>query len=100
MCEFYEQTVFILQFYAQNDNFYLVSFCEFPCNRITSNNNSRMYNGTTENELNDPHAQIVRLMDPYRIKGVYKMQFTDSELSSVETFCKGISGIIEVIHCK
>ncbi|XP_055304791.1 uncharacterized protein LOC129569697 isoform X2 [Sitodiplosis mosellana] len=53
------------------------------------------YNGTTENEADDAHVQIVRLTEYNQFKDVYRINFTDSELNCDDTFCKGISDTIE-----
>lgn len=67
------------------------------CNIIETQKHSICPNN---DQLNNLHVQIVRLTECYRFKWVFKMQFTDSELSSDKTFCKGISVIIDVSHCK
>lgn len=68
--------------------------------RISSKNNSRKEISITKNETNDPHVQQVTLLDDLRYYGVYEVMFTDEELHSNGTFCKGISKIVKIIYCK
>ncbi|XP_055316904.1 uncharacterized protein LOC129576220 [Sitodiplosis mosellana] len=64
---------------------------------ISARNNSRKYNGTTYIESNDPHVQRIAASDG-GFKGLYEVNFTDDELSSTDTFCKGISKLISHIQ--
>lgn len=61
--------------------------------RISSDNNSRKYNGTTYIETNDPHVQRIKLSDIPQRNGTYEVEFTDVELKSTETFCKATNTI-------
>lgn len=74
----------------------------FLWNRILSTNNSKKHVGITEYDIKstDPHVQVVHLAEPYRFIGVYKVKFTDNELISNETFCKGISDTVITVYCK
>lgn len=64
-------------------------------NRISSENNSRTLSDTTQyNEMNDPHEQRIAVVDFPHCDGVYEVNFTDNELDSNETFCKGIKTVI------
>lgn len=60
--------------------------------RILSDNNSRMYNGTTMT-TNDPHFQRIHLVDIPQRDGTYEVEFTDIELNSNDTFCKATKTI-------
>lgn len=62
--------------------------------RILSDNNSRKYNGTTSYDVDDPMVQRIHLLDMPQLDGQYEVDFTDVELQSSETFCKGISKVI------
>lgn len=63
--------------------------------RISSENNSRTLNDTTKyNEVNDPHEQQIALVDFPYCDGVYEVKFSDAELQSNTTFCKGISTVL------
>lgn len=44
--------------------------------------------------LHDPHVQRIHLDDGYQRNDVYEVIFTDEELNSNATFCRGISRII------
>lgn len=77
--------------------------------RISATNNLRRYNGTTFYASNDPHVQRIHLNDGPQRNDTYEVNFTDDEIDSNDTFCKGISKILsgeciatyicEVIHC-
>lgn len=56
--------------------------------RISSDNNSRKYNGTTYVKTTDPHMQRLHLLDIPQRNGTYEVEFTDVELKSTEIFCK------------
>ncbi|XP_031626818.1 uncharacterized protein LOC116343071 [Contarinia nasturtii] len=61
---------------------------------LLATNNSRQYNGTTDYTTNDPvdpHVQLIHVEDGVQTNGVYEVNFTDSELSTNNMFCKGIS---------
>lgn len=76
---------------------------------ISATNNSRRYNGTTFYESNDPHVQRIHLDDGSQRNDTYEINFTDEEVNSNDTFCKGISKILsgecigtyicEIIYC-
>lgn len=57
---------------------------------IPSLNNSRKYNGITFYESDDPHVQRIKLDDTNQF-GLYEINFTDDEIHSNETFCRGIT---------
>lgn len=62
--------------------------------RISSDNNSRKYNGTTFIEdAGSPSVQRFTLDDGSR-HSIYEVVFTGHELRSDQTFCRGISKII------
>lgn len=61
---------------------------------ISATNNSRKFNGTTLNEMNDPNVQRIHLDDSNQFKAVYEVNFSNNEINSNETFCKGISKTI------
>lgn len=62
---------------------------------ISSDNNSRTLSDKTQyNEKNDPHEQQIAVVDFPHCDGVYEVDFTDDELESNETFCKGIKTLI------
>lgn len=62
--------------------------------RISSDNNSRKYNGTTYIEDAEiPSVQRLNLNDG-RIQYVYEVEFSDDELQSNETFCRGIFKLV------
>lgn len=64
-------------------------------NRISSDNNSRtLSDKTLYNEMNDPHEQKIAVVDFPYCDGVYEVNFTDDELESNETFCKGIRSVL------
>lgn len=68
--------------------------------RISSKNNSRKYKGESKQNTNDPHLHTIQF-DAFPIhKSQYEVKFTENELQSSETFCKGISKIISVIYGK
>lgn len=58
---------------------------------ISAKNNSRKFNGTTLNEVNDPHVQRIHLKDDTQLDAVYEVNFSDNEINSNEKFFKGIS---------
>lgn len=60
----------------------------FHAFRISSDNNSRKYNGTTYIETNDLHVQRINLLDIPQRNGTYEVEFSDVELKSTDTFCK------------
>lgn len=64
--------------------------------RISSENNSRTYNGTTYFKTNDPYDQRIRLTDIPQRNGTYEVEFTDIELKSSDKFCKAT----KTIECK
>lgn len=59
--------------------------------------------------MDDPHVQRIDLNDGNQLKGMYQVDFSDAEVNSNETFCKGISKILsgecipayicQIIHC-
>lgn len=53
-----------------------------------------MYTNTTVSEMNDPHIQRLYLNDWPQRDAVYEIEFTDDELQSNRTFCKGVSKLI------
>lgn len=63
--------------------------------RISSDNNSRKFSGTTQYTIDDPHLQRIHLLDTPQHDGLYEVKFTKFELISSGTFCKGISNVIE-----
>lgn len=67
-------------------------------NRISSENNSRTLNDTTsykgKEESGSPLEQRIALVDYPYCDGVYEVKFTEKELQSDETFCKGVSSVI------
>ncbi|XP_055304793.1 uncharacterized protein LOC129569698 [Sitodiplosis mosellana] len=65
---------------------------------ISSRNNSRKEKSITKNETFEPNVQHVTLLDDLRYYGVYEVRFTDEELHSNATFCKGISKIVKIIY--
>lgn len=44
--------------------------------------------------MNDPHEQKIAVVDFPYCDGVYEVNFTDDELESNETFCKGIRNVL------
>lgn len=62
--------------------------------RISLLNNQRKYNGTTYYETKKPHLQRIHLLDEPQHNGIYEVEFTEAELKSSNTFCKGISQLI------
>lgn len=72
-------------------------------------NNSRKFNGTTVYETDDPHVQRIDLDDGNQLHAKYQVDFSDAEINSNATFCRGISKILagecfaayicEVIDC-
>lgn len=67
-------------------------------NSVSSDNNSRTLNDTTsyegKDESGDPLEQRVAIVDYPYCDGVYEGKFTENELQSDETFCKGVSSVI------
>lgn len=68
-------------------------------NRISSKNNSRKYNGTTDYESkDDPFKQLIHVHDWPQQNSTREVTFTNDELYSTNgTFCKGIS---KTLDCK
>ncbi|XP_055301983.1 uncharacterized protein LOC129568320 [Sitodiplosis mosellana] len=58
---------------------------------IDATNNSRKYNGTTYIKADDPQVQHIRISDWPQRRGEYEVGFSNQELDSQSTFCKGIS---------
>lgn len=49
-------------------------------------------------EIDDPHVQRIHIADGKQRNGVYEVHFTDTELTSHDMFCKGISTTISGLY--